>query len=83
MSMLNEDKFKLIHDAYSVRIRKSFDGRWTVSLMNLGLHTKFETIEKALLMKERFDSLKIKKGSSEKNCRKIARDNFKALVQEV
>ena len=81
--MLNEDKFKLIHDAYSVRIRKSYDGRWTVSLMNLGLHAKFETIGKALLMKERFDALQIKKGNSSPGCRKIARDNFKLISEEL
>jgi len=81
--MTNEERFQLIHDAYSVRIRKSFDGRWTVSLMNLGLHAKFESFGKALLMKERFDALQIKKGSSAKNCRKIARDNFKLISEEV
>ena len=81
--MNNQERFNLVHDAYSVRIRKSFDGRWTVSLQNLGLHAKFESFGKALLMKERFDSLKIKKGSSAMNCRKNARAAFKALVQEV
>ena len=81
--MNNQERFNLVHDAYSVRIRKSYDGRWTVSLMSLGLHAKFETIGKALLMKERFDALQIKKGSSAMNCRKIARANFKALAQEV
>lgn len=80
--MTNQEKFQLIHDAYSVRIRKSNE-EWKVSIPSLGLHAKFDTIEKALLMKERFDSLKIKKGSSAKNCRKIARDNFKLISEEV
>lgn len=67
---------------YQVRIRK-VSGQWIVILQNVGPKFYADSHEQALIFKERFDALQIKKGNSVMNCRKIARDNFKALVQEV